>query len=561
MTSSDFDHVARGLLAVAADAAVRAFVLACLMGVAVVLLRRNRASARLRAWTVVLCAALALPVLAIGLPEWRWSVPTMAPLDAWVPTGSPAIAPQITGAAQSVGIAPASASVWPSTAVIVAAIYLAGALAFFVHAGLGWLAARRLRQSARLIADVRVLARLGHHASTAGLASAPPLMESADLLVPVTTSVWRPIIALPDDWREWPAGKLDAVLIHEAAHVARRDALTQRVSLFYRAVFWFSPLSWWLHRRLSDLADQASDEAALEAGIDPATYAATLLDFFAQLQNGPRRADWHVAMARRADADAAQRVERILSWKGGLTMTRSKLLVAVVVLATLPVVGLTASVRVTPDAGPVFTTPRLMTNRAMQVAPFVNPVAPAASDLQTPVTSPTGSSGSVRPNKMMASEIGHAFVGRAPAPVQPTNYVPGEVQPQTQTAPPAQEDEFTKGSYEPGNGVSWPVVRKEVKPKYTPDAMRAKLQGIVEIEIIVAPDGTVSKARLKPQPPGSSGLVWRDRDGVVVDGLVAGAQLVEAALNAAREWTFTPGTLDGKPVSVRVSLSLEFRLH
>jgi beta-lactamase regulating signal transducer with metallopeptidase domain len=555
MTSSDFDHTARLLLAGAADASVRAFVLACLMGVAIVMLRRTRASARLRAWTVVLCAALALPVLAIALPAWRWSVPTMALLDAWVPTGSPAIARQVVSAAQPVVVAPTSGSVWPSAAVIVAAVYLAGVLAFVLHAGFGWLAARRLRQSARMIADAGVLARLDRLASTAGLASAPPLVESADLFVPVTTSVVRPIVALPGDWREWPAGKLDAVLIHEIAHVARRDALTQRVSLFYRAIFWFSPLSWWLHRHLSDLADQASDEAALEAGIDPATYAGALLDFFAQLQNGPRRADWHVAMARRADADAAQRVERILSWKGGPIMTRSKLLVAGVVLATLPVVGLTASVRVTQDAGPAFTTERVSMDHAIQVGPVVNPVVPEVSAPQAPVTA---SSASVRPNKMIASELSHAFAGPV-VPVQRTEYQPAEIQ--TPATPPAQEDDFTKGSYEPGNGVSWPVARKEVKPKYTPDAMRAKIQGTVNIEIIVAPDGTVSKARLQPQPPGSSGLVWRDRDGVVVDALAAGAQLVEAALSAARQWTFTPGTLDGKPVSVRVLLSLEFRLH
>ena len=550
MTASDFDHVARALLGGAADAAVRAFVLACLMGLAIVLLRRTRASARLRAWTVVLCAALALPVLAIGLPAWRWPVPTMTLLDAWVPTGSPAIAQPIVSAAQPVVVAPAPGPVWPSAAVIVAAIYLAGVLVFFVHAGLGWLAARRLRQTARMIADAGVLARLDRHSLAAGLASAPPLMESADLFVPVTTLVMRPIVALPDDWREWPAGKLDAVLIHEIAHVARRDALTQRVSLFYRAIFWFSPLSWWLHRRLSDLADQASDEAALEAGIDPATYAGALLDFFAQLQNGPRRADWHVAMARRADAAAAQRVERILSWKGGPIMTRSKLLVAGVVLATVPVVALTASVRVTADVGPAFTTARASIDRATGVntaPPMAEPVAPAVNATQT-AAKPHARS--VQPANTLASVAdGLAQLGAALDEVQ------------TKTVPPAQDDDFTKGSYEPGNGVSWPVAIKQVKPKYTPDAMRAKLEGSVEIEIIVALDGTVSKARLKPQPPGSSGLVWRDRDGVVVDGLAAGAQLVEAALIAARQWTFTPGTLDGKPVPVRVLLSLEFRLH
>jgi beta-lactamase regulating signal transducer with metallopeptidase domain len=555
MTSSDFDYVARGLLGGAADASVRAVVLASLMGVAIVLLRGTRASARLTAWTAVLCAALALPVLAIAVPAWSWSVPTMALLDAWVPTGSPAIAQQVGSAVLPVVVAPAPGPAWPSAAVMVAAIYLLGVLVFLAHACLAWLAARRLRLSARTIADAVVLARLRRHASAAGLASAPPLLESADLSVPVTTSVRRPIVALPNDWREWPAGKLDAVLIHEIAHVARRDALTQRASLFYRAIFWFSPLSWWLHRRLSDLADQASDEAALEAGIDPATYAGTLVDFFAQLQNGPRRADWHVAMARRADADAAQRVERILSWKGGPIMTRSKLLVTGIVLATVPVVALTASVRVTPDAGPAFTTKRPSIDRAIQAAPVVNPVAPA-SEPQAPVSAP---SASVRPNKMIASELSHAFVGPV-VPVQRTEYRSAEDQ--TRTAPPAQDDDFAKGAYLlPGApGVTFPKAVTQVKPKYTPDAMRAKLQGAIELEIIVGTDGTVTKARVKPMPDGSSSPVWRV-DGVIVDSPPTGPELVEQALIAARQWTFTPSTLNGKPVAVRILLSLEFRLH
>ena len=55
---------------------------------------------------------------------------------------------------------------------------------------------------------------------------------------------------------------------------------------------------------------------------------------------------------------------------------------------------------------------------------------------------------------------------------------------------------FGGGAYAPGNGVSWPEVRLEVKPKYTPDAMRAKLQGQVELEIVVLENGTVGDVRV-----------------------------------------------------------------
>ena len=134
--------------------------------------------------------------------------------------------------------------------------------------------------------------------------------------------VLRSTILLPADWREWDDAKLNAVLAHEVSHVARHDALTQRLSLLHRAIFWFSPLAWWLDRHLADLAEQASDEAALSCGADRKDYARTLLGFFEALQTAPGRVWWQgVAMAKAGQAE--QRVERILSWKGSVTMDRN----------------------------------------------------------------------------------------------------------------------------------------------------------------------------------------------------------------------------------------------
>jgi protein TonB len=101
---------------------------------------------------------------------------------------------------------------------------------------------------------------------------------------------------------------------------------------------------------------------------------------------------------------------------------------------------------------------------------------------------------------------------------------------------------FGGGAYAPGNGVSWPTVLREVKPKYTPDAMRAKLQGAVELEIVVKEDGTVGEVRVTKSLDKASGLD-------------------DAAIEAAKKWLFEPGKKDGKPVSTRVGLVLEFRLH
>ena len=80
------------------------------------------------------------------------------------------------------------------------------------------------------------------------------------------------------------------------------------------------------------------------------------------------------------------------------------------------------------------------------------------------------------------------------------------------------------------------------KPKYTAEAMRAKLQGVVVVEIIVMPDGTVGKAR-------------------VTESLDSVLGLDNEAIAAAKSWLFIPGALNGENVAVRVKLEMNFRLH
>ena len=72
--------------------------------------------------------------------------------------------------------------------------------------------------------------------------------------------------------------------------------------------------------------------------------------------------------------------------------------------------------------------------------------------------------------------------------------------------------------------------------------MRAKLQGSVELEIVVLENGTVGDVRITKSLDRPSGLD-------------------DAAIEAAKKWKFLPGMKDGKPVATRVGLVLEFRLH
>jgi protein TonB len=98
------------------------------------------------------------------------------------------------------------------------------------------------------------------------------------------------------------------------------------------------------------------------------------------------------------------------------------------------------------------------------------------------------------------------------------------------------------GTYRPGNGVLLPTVIREVKPQYTADAMRAKVQGTVLLECVVLPDGTVGPVE-------------------VVRSLDSTFGLDQEAVKAAKQWRFRPGTRFGEPVAVLVTIELTFTLR
>ncbi len=95
--------------------------------------------------------------------------------------------------------------------------------------------------------------------------------------------------------------------------------------------------------------------------------------------------------------------------------------------------------------------------------------------------------------------------------------------------------------YEAGSGVTYPTLIRLEQPRYTDQARRARIGGSVELRAIILPDGTVGEIR-------------------VVKSLDRQYGLDEEAVAAARKWLFRPGTREGKPVAVIVTLILEFKL-
>jgi TonB family protein len=89
--------------------------------------------------------------------------------------------------------------------------------------------------------------------------------------------------------------------------------------------------------------------------------------------------------------------------------------------------------------------------------------------------------------------------------------------------------------------ITLPSVVREVKPSYTKEAMQQKIQGSVWLGVVVGETGDVTNVEVTKSLDKEYGL---DQE----------------AMKAAWQWKFKPGTFEGKPVPVRVTVELTFTL-
>ncbi|MEM9599049.1 MAG: M56 family metallopeptidase [Acidobacteriota bacterium] len=273
--------------------------------------RRLGPRGRHGAFTVALMGLLALPVLGPWLPRWAgpWSgaasshptsTPPVTPSAAAQPEAdgsaalnigatAPVPGPEADRARQGVapgwsGIPMDAAADPAATAGFVDGLraawpWLWGAVAsmLLAYAGLGaWGVRLWLASSSPGGPELR--RAVDRAAATLGLRRPPRIRITERRSSPFVTGWLRPVVVLPAAWRDWSAASLDACLLHELAHVRRRDPLRLLVSRLAVALFWFHPGVWWAARKLRSAGELACDDTVVATGLDPHTYAAQLLD-------------------------------------------------------------------------------------------------------------------------------------------------------------------------------------------------------------------------------------------------------------------------------------------
>jgi len=214
---------------------------------------------------------------------------------------------------------------------LAAAVYLLVAFALLARILLGLVGAfRLLRQAQPASADFGAGVRL-----------------SQKLTSPVTIAS---TVVLPADALGWNSEKLRVALAHERAHVRQFDFYLQILAGLYSAIFWLSPLGWWLKVQLSQLGEAISDRAALHVADSRTSYAQLLLEFAAQ----PRLTVAGVAMARQNHL--SDRIERLLnesSFRAAFEKNRKTILALAVVPAALLVATAVVNVQAATTQEPV----------------------------------------------------------------------------------------------------------------------------------------------------------------------------------------------------------------
>jgi HEAT repeat protein/beta-lactamase regulating signal transducer with metallopeptidase domain len=286
------------------DAVVKASVVLGAAALAAAALRRASASARHFVWTLGLLSALAAPALSLALPRWELplvTVPAAAPAagsdQAPVMEMTRRIAPprgdeRTSSPANHVSAVNSAASdavvngvTLPSWPVIALAIWALGASAILARLAIGLLAVQWMSRRTPEIASAPWLAQARSLASELGLSRVRFLRGAAGTM-PMAWGIVRQSVLVPADADEWPAHRVRVVLLHELAHVKRRDCLTHLVAQLACAAYWFNPLVWMAVRRLRTERERACDDLVLAAGTRGSDYADQLLDIARVMQAG-----------------------------------------------------------------------------------------------------------------------------------------------------------------------------------------------------------------------------------------------------------------------------------
>ncbi len=275
------------------------------------------------------CSALAVMLASFGLTFAR----LLAQQEIQAAAPSPRLLVPVTDRQPASGAIPSPGATASELLPWLAPFWLAGVLIFHARAMAGWLGVRRLRRRGVCRVPDGWQHRLGCLAGRLRVSRPVELLESCLTDVPVVLGYLRPAILIPVGLLAGlPVAQVEAILVHELAHIRRRDYLVNLLQTVAESLLFFHPAAWWVSGLIRAERENCCDDCVVALHGDAREYALAL----AQLE--------HNRSAARAFAVAAtgghlmKRIRRLLDRSEAPRTAWTPFLAVSLLLITLAVV-------------------------------------------------------------------------------------------------------------------------------------------------------------------------------------------------------------------------------
>jgi beta-lactamase regulating signal transducer with metallopeptidase domain len=291
-----------------------------LAGLVTVAWRSASAAARHLIWTVAVVTALMLPALGVAIqrmnaprieiPSWTENVTAVVEPLAAEQKGpgvtidqSPASNEATSQAsamidAAPIVIGPASQPNKPDFGAMLFPLWLSGVLLSLLPLALARIRVYRLARKSVTVTDGRWIDIMRSTPAIARFAGRVRVLESQGAGMPMTWGITRATLLVPSGAEHWPDWRCREILLHELAHVERRDCLTQLIAQITCAFYWFNPLTWVASHRMRVERELACDDRVITAGARASDYASNLLNVARSLRAPAFTSTSAIAMAR-----------------------------------------------------------------------------------------------------------------------------------------------------------------------------------------------------------------------------------------------------------------------
>jgi TonB family protein len=287
-------------------------------------LRRQSAALRHAVLTLTMIGSVALPPLTALAPTWEIPLPVPAALQSEAPPARSvasrvAVAPQSTAPAgettQGSRVRAGHEGALPSAitlTVLAGIIWGVGFAACAAQMLIGYARLRRTAHRARPVLDGEWVRGARSVEGEYRLRRPVTLLQTDAPDMLATFGVRRHWVLLPAHASAWSPERIQAVLLHELAHVRRRDWLVQMGAEGLRCLYWFNPLMWVACARLRCESEYACDDMVLGRGTEPGDYARHLMAL-ARACRHPRRPVAFSALQMARSSTLERRITQMLN--------------------------------------------------------------------------------------------------------------------------------------------------------------------------------------------------------------------------------------------------------